>query len=108
MLPGMNPKKMKKMMSQMGISQENIEAERVIIEQEDKNIIIENPDVMKIKMQGQENFQITGEVSEESKESFTEEDIKQVVEKTSCSEEEAKKALEENDGDLAEAIMSLS
>ncbi len=108
MIPGMNPKKMKKMMSQMGISQEDIEANRVVIEQEDKNIIIENPEITKVSMQGKETLQISGDMNEEGKENYNEEDIKQVIEKTDCSEEEAKKALDENDGDLAETIMSLS
>ena len=38
---------------------------------------------------------------------FTEVDVKQVMDQTNCSEEDAIKALEET-GDLAEAILSLS
>lgn len=94
-------------MKQMGIAQEEIDAKRVIIESEDKNIIIENPSVIKIKMQGQETFQISGDIKEEENNSL-EEDIKTIIEKTGCSEQEAKKALEDNNGDLAEAILSLS
>lgn len=108
MFGGIDPKKMNAMMKQMGIAQEEIDAKRVIIECEDKNIIIENPSVMKIKMQGQENFQISGDITEETKEDSATEDIKTVAEKTGCSEEEARKALEENNGDLAEAILSLN
>ena len=114
MFPGLDPKKMNAMMKQMGIVQSEIDAKRVIIECEDKNIIIENPNVSKIKMQGQETFQISGEVHEEEasssadSEDFTIEDIKTIVEKTGCSEEDAKKALEKANGDLAEAILSLS
>jgi len=93
-------------MKQMGIAQEEIDAKRVIIESEDKNIIIENPSVIKIKMQGQETFQISGDIKEEENNSL-EEDIKTIIEKTGCSEQEAKKALEDNNGDLAEAILSL-
>ena len=40
MFPGINPKKIQEMMRSMGIKQEDIEASRVIIECEDKNIII--------------------------------------------------------------------
>lgn len=94
-------------MKQMGIAQEEIDAKRVIIECEDKNIIIENPSVIKIKMQGQTSFQISGDVGEEENNS-SEEDIKTIIEKTGCSEKQAKKALEDNKGDLAEAILSLS
>jgi nascent polypeptide-associated complex subunit alpha len=114
MFPGINPKKMQAMMKQMGISQDEIDAARVIIECEDKNIIINNPSVTKIKMQGQENFQISGDISEEEKKeeneeiNTTEQDIKTIIEKTNCSEKQAKQALEEANGDLTEAILSLS
>ncbi|MBU1988844.1 MAG: nascent polypeptide-associated complex protein [Nanoarchaeota archaeon] len=106
-LGGMNPKKMQGMMKQLGIQQEEIPAEKVIIETSDKKIIIENPNVQKIKMQGQESFQITGEVKEETQENFTQEDIKLVAEKTGKSEAEARTALKKT-GDIAEAIVKLS
>lgn len=106
---GMNPKKMQAMMKQLGMNQEEIQANRVIIEKTDGNkTIIENPSVQKISMQGQENFQISGDIKEEAGEKFSEDDIKTVAEKTDSGKEEAKKALEESDGDLAEAIMKLS
>jgi len=110
MLPGLNPKKMQAMMKQLGMSQEEISALRVIIEKtDDSKIIIENPSVVKIKMQGQENFQITGEVREETAEpEISETDIKTVMEKTNCSEKKAKEVLEKVSGDLAEAILELS
>jgi nascent polypeptide-associated complex subunit alpha len=109
MFPGLNPKKMQAVMKQMGISQEEIPASRVLIEKADgTNMIIENPQITKIIMQGQESLQITGEISESAPEDkITEEDIKQVVEKTGCSEEQAKETLEKT-GDLAEAILELS
>ena len=103
---GFDPKKMKSMMKQLGINQEDIEAKRVIIEKEDGKIIIENPSVQKIKMQGQESWQITGESREESL-GLSEEDIALVAEKTGKSKIEAKKALEETH-DIAEAIVKLS
>ncbi len=97
---------MQAVMKQMGMSQEEIPASKVIIEREDGNkMIIKNPSVTKIKMQGQESFQITGDIEES--ESISEEDIKVVMEKTSCSREEAEEALEKT-GDLAEAILKLS
>lgn len=105
---GLSPKKMQAMMKQLGINQEDIPATKVIIEKEDGNIVIENPSVQKVTMQGQESFQITGDISEATEEvSFSEEDIKLVAEKTEKSEEEAKKALEETK-DIAEAIVKLS
>jgi len=104
----MNPKKMQSMMKQMGISQEEIPSLKVTIEKIDGGkIIINNPHVVKIKMQGQENFQISGDVSEEKEETISEDDVKIVMQKTNCSEDDAKKTLEET-GDLAEAILKLS
>jgi nascent polypeptide-associated complex subunit alpha len=109
MIPGIDPKKMQAIMKQMGMSQQEIPAERVIIETAEKNIIIENPSVVKINMQGQTNFQISGDISEEEKkEDKTEEDIKTIMEKTSCSEKKAREAYKKANNDLAEAILELS
>lgn len=106
MLGGLNPKKMQAMMKQMGMSQDEINASKITIEKTDgSNIIINNPSVMKIKIQGQESFQISGDVSEGI--GISEEDIKTVTEKTGKSKDEAKAALEKT-GDLAEAILELS
>ena len=109
MFPGLNPKKMQAMMKKMGIAQDEIPASKVIIEKEDgARIIIDNPSITKIAMQGQESLQITGNMREETaKLEISEEDIKTIIEKTNCTEEEARTALEETE-DLAEAIMKLS
>lgn len=107
-------KKMMGMMKQLGINQQEVPAERVIIEAKDKRIVIENPSVVKVKFQGQETFQISGESREEAKaggeekEAISEEDIKTVMEKAGKSKKQAKEALEKAKGDLAEAILSLS
>lgn len=110
MFPGLDPKKMQAVMKQMGIAQEEISANRVIIETDEKNIIINDPNVIKIKMQGQTNFQISGNISEEEikEENNPEEDIEMIMEKTGCSKEKAKEALDKSGGDLTEAILSLS
>jgi len=108
MFGGINPKQMQGMMKKMGISQQEVNASRVIIECEDKNIIIENPSVLRVKMQGNESFQISGDISEEESSPFSEEDIEMVIEKTEKSREEVIKALEKSNGDIAEAIMELS
>jgi len=108
MFPGLNPKKMQAVMKRMGISQEEIPASRVIIEKtDDSKIIIESPSVTKIKMQGQESFQITGDINKEtSSPLISEDDIKTVIEKTNCTKEQAQEALEKT-GDLAEVILEL-
>ncbi len=110
MFPNLDPKRMNALMRQMGMSQVEIDALRVVIEKPDGKIIINNPSVMKIKMQGQESFQISGEAEEfqvEEEKGFNEEDVKTLIENTGCSEQEARNALEET-GDLAEALIKLS
>ena len=107
MFPGINAKQVEKVMKKMGMSQTPIDAKRVIIECEDSNIVIDEPSVMKVVMQGQETFQITGEAREESREEFSDEDVKMVMEKTGKGEEEVRKVLGENNGDIAGAIIGL-
>ena len=109
MMGGINPRQMQGMMRKMGISQENVLANRVIIEKRDgEKIIIENPEIMRIKMNGQASFQISGEEHIESEElKISEKDLSIIIEKTGCSKEEAKKALEKTN-DLTEATLSLS
>jgi len=109
MFPGMNPKKMQAVMKQMGISQEEIDASRVIIEKTDNTkIIIEPASVTKVKMQGQETFQIAGEIKEESSApESSDDDIKTIIERTGVSKEKATETLEKT-SDLAEAILELS
>jgi nascent polypeptide-associated complex subunit alpha len=108
MMPGLNPKKMQAMMKQLGMSQDEIDASKVTIDKTDgSQIIITDPSVVKINMQGQDSFQISGEINEGEPDN-SEGDLKTVMEKTNASEKDAKKALEETDGDLAEAILKLS
>ena len=104
----LNPKKMQDLMKQMGMSQEEIDASEVTIEKKDgTKIVIENPSVTKIKVQGQESFQVTGEIIEKnSAPSISEEDIKTVMERTDCTEKQARETLERTE-DLAEAILEL-
>ncbi len=107
MMPGgMDPKKMQAMMRQMGIKSEEIPATTVIIETEEKRMVIEDPQVVKISMQGQESFQINGSVKVEEKTSA--EDIKMVMEQAGCSEREAREALDKSGGDIAQAIILLT
>jgi len=106
----MNPKKMQAAMKQMGMSQEEVNASKVIIEKKDgTRIIIEDPSVTKVDFQGQSTYQVVGDAVEETTEvGISEEDINTVVEKTGCDKEKAKKTLEETSGDLAETILKLS
>lgn len=106
MFPNIDPKKMQAMMKQLGIKQENIDANRVIIESSSKRVIIDNPQVTKVIMQGQEQFQITGDVTEEEQ-GFSDEDIAMIMEKTHKSREEVQESLEKTK-DIAETILELS
>ena len=98
------------MMKKMGIQQVEISATEVIIKTPEKEIIITEPQVSKINMMGQETFQIIGNINERelsTEPEINEEDIKTVMEQADVTEEEAKKAIEDSEGDLAKAILSL-
>lgn len=110
MIPGMNPQMMKQAMKRMGMKQEEIDATEVIIKTPDKDIIVQNPQVSKLNMMGQDTIQVVGDIIEREKETapeINEDDIKTVMDQTGATEEQAKAAIEETEGDLAEAIMKL-
>ena len=101
---------MQKAMKKLGIKQEEIDAELVIIKTADKDFVIKNPHVSKVNMMGQETFQISGDITEADKDTkadIEEDDIATVIEQTSCSKEEALEALKQSNGNLAEAILKL-
>jgi nascent polypeptide-associated complex subunit alpha len=105
MMPGMDPKKMAQMMRQMGISQEEITARKVIIETDEGNLIVDNPNVVKITMQGSSSFQISGEMRMET--AIRNADVRMVAEQAGVSEAIALQALKDANGDIASAIMAL-
>jgi len=105
-LGGMDPKSMARMMKQMGVQSEDLDAVKVVIEQKNgSKLIISEPSVVKITVQGQASYQISGKASVESV--ISEEDVKMVMESAKVDETAARKALEEAKGDIAEAIMAL-
>lgn len=107
MLP-ISPKQMKKMMKQMGIEMEEVDAEEVIIKTSTEELIFKNPTVTKISAKGVETFQVVGEYEVvKKKPEISDEDVKLIMEQANVSEEEARKALEEAEGDLAEALIRL-
>lgn len=100
------------MMQRMGLSMgEMPDVQEVIFKTATKEIVIENPEVAVLDLKGQRIFQVTGERiverAVERKISIPEEDIRLVADQTGKSMEEAKKALEEAEGDLAKAILLL-
>jgi len=107
----MNPRQMQQMMKQMGVQQVDIDAVRVIIECPDKRIVIDDPQVARVTMMGQQTWQISGPAREEALSStpeITDEDVQTVVDATGVSEEDARAAIEEAEGDLAGAILTLT
>jgi nascent polypeptide-associated complex subunit alpha len=112
----MNPRQMKAMMKRMGISQEEVEdVEEVIIRTRTKEIVFKGAAVTAMTVQGQKTYQVVGEPKErERKREETEqeggipdEDVKLVMSQAGCSAAQARKALEECEGALAEAILKM-
>jgi len=110
-MPGnINPRQMNQMMRRLGISVKNIDnVEKIIIQTDTKEYIFNEAEVTVMDAKGQKTYQITGNpiVKERANDTLNE-DIKLIVEQTGKSEEEAKKALEDSNGDIAEAILKLS
>ncbi len=109
MSPRIDPRQMKRMMRQLGVQTEELEGvEEVRIITSEKEYVFKNPDVTMTIVQGQKTFQLIGEPEIVEREgAIPEEDIKLVMEQTGASYDEAKKALEDNDGEPAEAIIAL-
>ena len=111
MMPGrMNPRQMNQMMKRLGINVKEIEnVKKVIIQTDTKEYIFDGAEVTVMDAQGQKTYQITGRPRiVEKKEEIPKEDIDLVIEQTGKSREEAKIALKETKGDIAEAIMKLT
>ncbi|MEM3578886.1 MAG: nascent polypeptide-associated complex protein [Candidatus Bathyarchaeia archaeon] len=107
-----SPREAKRMMQRMGLSMDAVpDVEQVVIRTASKEIVIENPEVAVVDIQGQKMFQVAGgkitEKTVERKLAIPEEDIRLVADQTGKSLEEARKALEECEGDLAKAILLL-
>ncbi len=111
MMPGVNPRQMQGMMKRMGITQQEIDAELVIIKLTNgSEIRIRKPQVSKVNMMGQKTYQIVGEeqiIEADSTPDISDEDIATVAEQAGVSKEKAKAAIIKNKGDLAQAILQL-
>jgi nascent polypeptide-associated complex subunit alpha len=116
----MNPREQKRMMQRMGMNMDSVaNVQQVIIRTADKDIVIDEPEVAILQVQGQKMYQVIGgQVSEQApsqlsspaaatKPSFSEEDVQLVADQTGKSLEKAKEALQECGGDLAKAILLL-
>lgn len=107
-MPKVNPKQMAQMMQRMGISQNEIDAQEVIIRCADKDLVIENPSVIKVDMMGDKMFQVQGTVVERAREvEITDDDVKTVMDQAGVDEATARQAIKDADFDLAQAILDL-
>ncbi|PAU84538.1 nascent polypeptide-associated complex protein [Halorubrum salipaludis] len=130
---GMNPRKMKQMMKQMGIDVEELDAERVVIETADgDDLVFDGAQVTKMDAQGQETYQIVGSpdavadagaggsasavegdsgaaaIEDDADDAgIPDEDVALVAERAEVPQSRAREALEDADGDLAAAIAEL-
>jgi nascent polypeptide-associated complex subunit alpha len=129
---GMNPRKLNQMMEQMGIDIEELDAEEIVIRTGDEELVFDQPDVQRMDAQGQATYTITGEPetreageeatplgagdkgtidagtgSESGGDGIPEEDVGIVAQRTGASQDDAREALEETDGDLAAAVSRL-
>jgi len=123
-------RQMRRRMQQQGIEMDQIDATRVIIECQDKTLVIDQPEVILMKQMGQEMYQIIGDAEEYSSGEFTieegvdakslepteegvsklvitENDIMLVAAQAKVDKEEANAALIDSDGDIAKAIIYL-
>lgn len=128
---GLNPRKMQKMMKQMGIDMEDIDAEEVIIRTPDEELYFDDAEVQLMEAQGQKTYQVVGEA--ESRElgadsggnasaieagsgddgddgddgGIPDDDVELVAMRAGVGEDTARDALENADGDLAAAVERL-
>ena len=123
-------RQMRRRMQQQGIDMDQINATRVIIESQEKTLVIDQPEVVLMKQMGQEIYQVIGEaeeysvgevrigekeegevveVIEESKAKpvITKNDIMLVAAQANVDKEEANAALIDTEGDIAKAILFL-
>jgi nascent polypeptide-associated complex subunit alpha len=102
---------MAKAMQRMGIRQEEVEAQQVIIKCADRDIVIDKPQVSKVNMMGQETWQVVGEAKEQARSTepeINEEDVKTVMDQTGKSRDEIIDEIKKTKGDLAQTILNLS
>lgn len=113
-MPGrMNARQLNQMMKRFGINVKTIDnVEKVIIQTDTKEYVFDEAEVSVMEAQGQKTFQIIGEPTVKSRsansEETTNEDVKLIMEQTGKSEADARKALKETNGDIAEAILKLT
>ena len=98
------------MMQRMGMQVQQLDdVTRVIMEMPSKRIVIDNPEVATVTVQGQIIYQVGGgSVREEAAGGQpSADDVSLVASQAGVSEEQAAEALRQSGGDLAQAIVLL-
>jgi|ETNmetMinimDraft_2_1059921.scaffolds.fasta_scaffold16219_2 nascent polypeptide-associated complex subunit alpha len=105
-------RKNRRMLERMGLDMKQIpDVKEVIIRTSSKDLVIREANVSEINAKDMRVFQVMGsdvEEIEHEKAKFTDEDVLLVAQQAGVSKERASVALEESDGDLAQAILQLS
>jgi len=126
LIPNDRSRGMARQMQQMGMNLQEIPSvEEVVIKHASGEIILRQPQVSLIKQKGLEIYQVVGQSEQRNMDESTvegrssgssssaqpyvipEADITLVAAQANVSLEQARKALEENQGDLARAILAL-
>lgn len=115
MMRRVSPRQTKRMMRQMGMKMDELAGvEEVVFRLADKELVVESPSVTALEIQGQRVFQVMGEKVVEralgtaaARPEPNPEDVHLLVAQTGASAEEAKRALQESGGNLAEALLWL-
>ena len=126
---GLNPRKMQKMMEQMGIDLTELDVESAVIRLSDgTELVFDGPDVTRMDARGQQTYQLVGspearagaveggeddDAADEASDDdapgdIPDDDVALVADQAGASEDEAREALAAADGDLAAAIDRLS
>jgi nascent polypeptide-associated complex subunit alpha len=110
------PRDLERQLRKMGLKVEELRGVKlVLIETDDKEIMIEEPQVLVMALKDQKIFQVIGTKVKEVREaetkkeetviSISEDDIKFVAEQAGITYEKAKEILEKAGGDIAKALM---
>ncbi|HEY4822556.1 MAG TPA: nascent polypeptide-associated complex protein [Candidatus Bathyarchaeia archaeon] len=105
-----SPREQQRMMQQMGMQVQQLDdVTRVIMETPSRRIVIDDPEVATVTVQGQTIYQVGGGSVKEEVVSgqASVDDAKLVASQAGVSQEEAAEALRQSGGDLAQAIVLL-
>jgi len=113
---GINPRQMKQAMKKMGIRNTELkDVFEVVIRMPGEELVFKYPEVTIMEVQGSKTYQVVGEPESRAAgsgeggdvEAFPDEDIELVMSQTGCDRAAAVNALQECNGQPAEAIVMI-